>query len=350
MCKHAMHHLLAELPKCEHHLHLEGALTPELLFVLAQRNNIELPREDAAFSSPASLKERYQRFSSLDDFLAYYYIGMNSLVESRDFESLAWSYFERAASEGVMHAEVFFDPQAHLVRGISYNTVLQGFSAARQRAERELNLSSELICCFLRHLPVQDCLSTFQLPDIQASYKSGQVKAIGLDSSEKPFPPQHFEAIYEQAKALGLRRTAHAGEEGPAEYIRAALDVLGVQRIDHGIHLADDTELLQRVAREGIMLTVCPLSNVLLRCVSSVDQVPIRKFLDAGVSFSINSDDPAYFGGHFILDNYCAVQEAFDLSVSDWRRICEGSIRGSWCGEARKHEMLAKLDSVLARA
>lgn len=348
MCKHTLHDLVAALPKCEHHIHLEGALTPELLFDLADKNCIDLPENDPAFSTPVALKARYNQFSCLDDFLGYYYVGMSVLVKSEDFEALAWSYFQRAKSEGVMHAEVFFDPQAHLPRGVSYDTVLTGFLAAKRRAE-ELDITSELICCFLRHLPVQDCLSTFQLPEVQASYASGQIIGIGLDSSEKPFPPGDFKAIYEQAQALGLRRTAHAGEEGPADYILSALDVLDMERIDHGIHLVDDSKLLKRVADQGILLSVCPLSNVLLRCVSSVDQLPIREFLNAGVNFSINSDDPAYFGGHYILDNYCAVQEAFDLSATDWQKICEGAIRGSWCSEARKQSMLARLETVLAK-
>lgn len=343
MCKTAIHSLLQALPKCEHHLHLEGALTPTVLFALAAKNRIVLPAEDAAFASPDSLKERYNRFTSLDDFLHYYYIGMSVLVDASDFEALAWDYFQHAASDGVVHAEVFFDPQAHLSRGIGYDIVLAGFSAARERAATHLGITSELICCFLRHLPAPECLQTFELPEVQASFKSGAVIGIGLDSSESPFPPELFTEIFQKAKALGLRRTAHAGEEGPATYIGSALDELEVGRIDHGIRLAEDDALLKRVAAEKTMLSLCPLSNVLLRCVSSVADLPIRKFLDLGVPFSINSDDPAYFGGHYILDNYCAVQDAFQLSVVEWTGICETSIAGSWCEDARKEEMLAML-------
>jgi adenosine deaminase len=279
--------------------------------------------------------------------LHYYYIGMSVLIDSSDFEALAWDYFQHAAADGVMHAEVFFDPQAHLERGVTYKTALAGFGQARERAEKELGVSSELICCFLRHLPVADSKAAFEMEEVQNSFANGQIIGIGLDSSETPFPPELFADIYSKAKSLGMRRTAHAGEEGPSAYIKTSLDELRVERIDHGIRLAEDPELLERVAKEGIMLTVCPMSNVLLRCVTKVSELPIRKFLDAGVRFSINSDDPAYFGNNYILDNYCAVQDAFDLSVAEWTLICENGIRGSWCSEARKENMLARLKSVV---
>lgn len=347
MCKSYLHGFLQALPKCEHHLHLEGALTPQLLFQLAANNGVQLPKDDPAFESIAALQDRYARFTSLDDFLHYYYIGMSVLVSAADYEALAWDYFEHASRDGVVHAEVFFDPQAHLSRGIPFAAVLSGFKVARSRAAKELGISSELICCFLRHLPASDGLATFKLEELQASFKNGDVSGIGLDSSESDFPPELFTEIYQQAKALGIKRTAHAGEEGPAAYVRSALDVLDVQRIDHGIRSADDAELLKRLAANGTMLSVCPLSNVLLQCVKKVAELPIRKFLDAGVAFSINSDDPAYFGNHYILDNYCAVQEAFDLSIEEWQTIGEASIRGSWCDDARKDELLARLETVL---
>lgn len=243
----------------------------------------------------------------------------------------------------------FFDPQAHIARGVSYDVALAGFMAARKRAEAELGISSELILCLLRHLPAQECASTFDIAEVQASFKRGDIIGLGLDSSENGFPPDLFTSTYENAKALGLRRTAHAGEEGPPTYITSALDDLGVERIDHGIRLAEDPVLLERVAKQGTMLTVCPMSNVFLRCVSDVSELPIRKFLDAGVSFSLNSDDPAYFGGNYILDNYCAVHKAFDLSVAEWKTICENGIRGSWCSDSRKQVMLNRLDDVVAK-
>ncbi|KAK4545196.1 hypothetical protein LTR36_003375 [Oleoguttula mirabilis] len=328
-------------------MHLEGALTPSVLFQLAAKNKVQLPSDDPAFSSPSALVKRYNQFTSLDDFLHYYYIGMSVLVDASDFEALAWDYFTHASADGVVHAEVFFDPQAHLSRGVEYNVVLSGFTAARDRARSEFGISSELICCFLRHLPAADGLATYKLEDVQASFRSGQVIGIGLDSSESPFPPEMFKDIYHEAKALGLKRTAHAGEEGPAAYIRSALDNLDVGRIDHGIRLAEDPALLERVSKQQILLSVCPISNVLLRCVSSVAELPIRMFLDQGVRFSINSDDPAYFGNNYLLANYCAVQDAFDLSKDEWAGICEAGISGSWCSAERKDEMLAMLKSVV---
>ena len=329
-------------------MHLEGALTPKLLFQLAEKNQVTLPNDDPVFKSIDSLRERYNQFQNLDDFLQYYYIGMSVLQSSTDFEALAWDYFEHAKADGVVHAEVFFDPQAHTSRGVSFDTILSGFQAARKRAWAELEVSSELICCFLRHLPVPDSRETFGLEALQSALRRGDIAGIGLDSSEKDFPPELFKDIYQQAKTLGIKRTAHAGEEGPVSFIRSATDVLDVQRIDHGIRLADDPELLERIASRGLMLSVCPLSNVLLNCATSVAELPIRKFLDAGVSFSINSDDPAYFANHYILDNYCAVQEAFSLSVSEWERICGASIRGSWCDDSRKEELLGRLKDVIA--
>lgn len=350
MCKLPIHEFLQNLPKCEHHVHLEGTLEPDLLFRLAAKNNIALPADDPAFTSPETLVARYTRFTSLDDFLHYYYIGMSVLLTASDFEELAFSYFSHASRDGVHHAEVFFDPQAHLSRSIPYSEILSGFTSARQRAATSFPtpLTTDLILCFLRHIPVPETLSTFSDPAIQASFLSGAITGIGLDSSEKPFPPELFTELYARAADLKtLRLTAHAGEEGPAAYIAGALDTLHVTRIDHGIRLAEDEELLKRVARQGTMLTMCPVSNLYLKCVPEISALPVRKFLEAGVRFSINSDDPAYFGGNYCLANYCAVQEAFDLGVEEWRWICESGIRGSWCGEERKEELLARLEEVV---
>lgn len=326
-------------------MHLEGAMAPHVLFVLAEKNNIALPQDDEAYKSPEALLERYRRFTSLDDFLHYYYVGMSALVTAADFEALAWDYFQHASSDGVAHAEVFFDPQAHTSRGVKYATVLEGFDRACKRAERELGVTSILTCCFLRHLPPADCLQLFQDEEVQKSYKTGLVRGIGLDSSEKDFPPENFTELYSKAKDLGLRLTAHSGEEGPASYISSALHNLGVTRIDHGIKLIDDPLLMEKVARDKILLTLCPLSNVVLRCVDTIQDVPIRKFLDAGVPFSINSDDPAYFGG-YILDNYLAVHRAFSLSAKEWGDIVRAGIEGSWCSDERKTELLHRLQSV----
>ncbi|KAI4248866.1 MAG: hypothetical protein L6R40_000878 [Gallowayella cf. fulva] len=326
-------------------MHLEGALSPTLLFTLAHRNGINLPptEDDPAFASPDALLDRYARFTSLDDFLHYYFIGMSSLIHAQDFEQLAWEYFQRAHSDGVIHAEVFFDPQAHTSRGIDYGVALDGFTKACRKAESEFGMTTNLILCFLRHLPVKDAAITFG--NAKNDLMGGRLAGIGLDSSEKGFPPGDWQAIYHEAKKSGIKRTAHAGEEGPVEYIREAVEKLDVERIDHGIRLAEDEELMRDVAEKNIMVTLCPLSNVRLQCVQSVTELPIRKFLDAGVSFSINSDDPAYFGG-YVLDNFCAVQEAFSLTVSEWIKIVNASIVGSWCEESRKTDMLSRLDDM----
>jgi len=346
MCHSPLHPFLADVPKCEHHMHLEGSLSPSLLFRLAAQNSINLPSPavDASFSSPESLRDRYKRFTSLDDFLHYYFIGMSVLLKPGDFEALAWEYFVRAKADGVLHAELFFDPQAHTGRGIAYRTVLRGFEAACRRAERELGISTLLILCFLRHLPVTSAEETFRTAE--GDLKNGVLAGIGLDSSENDFPPELFRTVYASAKAAGIRRTAHAGEEGPASYVRGAMSSLDVQRIDHGIRLAEDKALMAEVAQRKMLVTLCPLSNVRLRCVKSVEQLPIRSFLDAGVSFSINSDDPGYFGG-YILDNYCSVQEAFGLTMEDWVRIGRAGIEGSWCGDERKADLMERLDRVV---
>ena len=327
-------------------MHLEGALSPSLLFTLAARNSVTLPTSDAAFASSAALLDRYTRFSSLDDFLHYYYIGIECLIKKQDFEQLAWEYFLKAKSDGVVHAEVFFDPQAHTGRGIAYETVVEGFSTACQRAERELGLSTKLILCMLRHLPVEDSTTTYN----QAKFdlETGRLAGLGLDSSEKGFPPGAWKEIYRTAKTKGIRRTAHAGEEGPVEYIREALSELDVERIDHGIRLAEDKDLMREVADKKILVTMCPLSNVRLRCVKHIAELPIRLFLDNGVMFSINSDDPAYFGG-YILDNYCAVQEACNLTAREWEEITRAGMEGSWCNRTRRIQLLELLNETMVR-
>ncbi|KAH7077137.1 hypothetical protein FB567DRAFT_534608 [Paraphoma chrysanthemicola] len=352
MCKSELHSLIASLPKCEHHLHLEGCLSPSLVFQLASKNNITLPSasEDPAYASPEALAARYNHFTDLNSFLAYYYRALDVVITQDDFEMLGWEYFTTAAADGVKHAEVFFDPQSHTARGISLDTVVKGFEAACKRAEKELGVTSKLIMCFLRHLPVQESRDTMAAA-VAGGYFEGEervIEGLGLDSSEVGFRPELFEEMYAQAEKMGVRRTAHAGEEGDPTYISGALDALRAERIDHGIRLVEDPALLERVVKEDIMLTVCPLSNVCLRAVENVAQVPIRKFLEAGVKFSLNSDDPAYFGG-YILKNYCAVQDAFNLNVEEWKVIVQNSIEGSWCGEQRKKELLAMLEDCVQK-
>jgi len=345
-----MHGFLQELPKCEHHIHIEGSISPTLLFTLAQANNVPLPDSDIdpSFSSATALESRYERFTSLQDFLHYYFIGMSVLITSSDFESLAYEYFTRAHHDGVHHAEIFFDPQAHTHRGILYSTVVNGLTAAQKRAERDFGLTSKLILCFLRHMSETDAESTYQEAVAVGHFSDGTVAGIGLDSSEVGFSPEIFREVYASAKKAGIRRTAHAGEEGDTSYIAKALDICHVERIDHGIRLVEDEALLKRVAKEKRLVTVCPLSNVRLKCVTKVADLPIRRFLDEGIRFSINSDDPAYFGG-YILDNYCAVQEAFGLSIDDWKYIADGAIDGSWCNKERKAALFHKVEICVSK-
>lgn len=349
MCQTTLHEFLKSLPKCEHHVHLEGCLTPQLIFQLSQRNNKPLPdpATNPAYESVEALTSRYHHFTSLDDFLSFYFEGMGVLLHESDFEDLAWNYFQKAAKDGVHHAEVFFDPQVHQKRGISYSTVSNGFVAGCKRAERELGMTTRLILCFVRHLPVHSARDVYEEALNKGDFESnsGRVHGIGWSSTEVGPPKDMFRELYASASAKGIPLTAHAGEEGDPTYISTALE-LGAQRIDHGIRVVEDPTLMKRVAEEGILLTVCPLSNVRLRTVDSLKNVPIRTFLDNGVHFSINSDDPAYFGG-YILDNYCAVQEAFGLSVREWRRIAETSVKKSWVGDDRKDELLRRIDACI---
>lgn len=341
MCQHPLHEFIAGLPKCEHHVHLEGCLTPELIFQLAARNGVTLPQDDPAFASIEALADRYERFANLDDFLHYYFEAMAVLQSESDFSDLAWAYFLKAHADGVHHAEVFFDPQVHQGRGIPYETIVAGFSEGCKRAERELGLSTRLILCFLRHLPVASANELYEKFLASGDYEKGTIHGLGWSSSEVGPPKDMFREIYASASQKNIRLTAHAGEEGDSTYISTALE-LGAQRIDHGINLIQDPELMQRVARENILLTVCPVSNVKLQCVKSVAEVPIRKFLEAGVKFSINSDDPAYFGA-YILENYCAVQEAHKLTIMEWRMVAENAVQESWIPDERKAELLERI-------
>lgn len=349
MCKTPMHEFLAALPKCEHHLHIEGTFEPELLFELAAKNNITLPADkDAAFASIESLKARYQTFANLDDFLGYYYIAMSALIDAADFDMLAYAYFKKAASQNVRHAEIFFDAQEHTKRGVAFETVVSGLKTAQRRAEKDFGITTELIMCLVKHLPLSSALETMNHAKDGGFFADGTLLAIGMDSSEKPFPPNMWTELYDAAKAAGIKRTMHAGEEGPADYVVQSLDLLGAQRIDHGLRTFEDEALVKRVVEEKIMLTTCPLSNLKLQCISDMSEFPLRKLLDAGVRFSINSDDPAYFGG-YILENYWVLQDTFGLTVREWEGIAKGAVLGSWCSEERKQQLLAEIDGVVSQ-
>ncbi|KAK0706360.1 hypothetical protein B0T26DRAFT_743642 [Lasiosphaeria miniovina] len=353
MCKTPLHGLLEALPKCEHHLHLEGTLSPELLFTLAERNQVALPA-DAAYASPAALRARYAAFTSLDDFLDFYNAGVVVLRTAADFEELAYAYLSRAArTANVRHAEVFFDPQAHTARGVAVATVVAGFHAAALRAQADHVVSALLVPCLLRHLPVDDaaaCFDAMLAAGLFSPTGTGNpplLAGLGLCSTELARPPSAWAGIFAAAAAQGIRRTAHAGEEGPAAYVAGALDHLGAQRIDHGTHAVDDSDLLARLAAQRVLVTACPVSNVVLRVSPSLKDTPLRAYLAAGVRFSVNSDDPAYFGDMYLQEVYCAVQEAFAFSVDDWALIARSAIEGSWCGDERKRSIGRELDKVL---
>lgn len=334
---------LKELPKCEHHLHLEGTLEPALLFSLAERNNITLPSHFPP--TVEACNERYSNFADLQDFLDHYYIGMSVLITEQDFYELAMEYFEKAARDGCLHSEVFFDPQGHVERGIHVDTVVNGFNRACEDANKEFGTTNKLIMCLLRHLPGSSGLET--IDSVTHHFESGKIHGLGLDSSEKPFPPELFIECYATVKdrhpEVGL--TAHAGEEGDHTFVTNSLDLLNVTRIDHGVNSHQDEELMDRLAKNRTMLSMCPLSNVKLQVVTDVSELPIRLFFDKNVPFSINSDDPAYFGG-YILDNYVAVHTRFGFTVSEWKQIALNGINGSWCHEDRKVELRNKVDEV----
>lgn len=338
-----MEHFLRELPKCEHHVHLEGTLEPELLFQLAERNGVALP--ETFPKSVAECHDRYGRFKDLQDFLDHYYVGMSVLKHEDDFFELGKAYFHKAHADGCLHSEVFFDPQAHAERGISLELVTRGLNRACQYATEQLGISTRLIMCLLRHLPPAHGLDTVK--QSLALYEEGLIHGLGLDSSEKPFPPELFTECYSliSSKFPSVGLTAHAGEEGDHSYVLNSLSHLNVTRIDHGVNTKQSEDLIKHVAENEIMLTLCPLSNKKLQVVQDISELPVELFLRNGVPFSINSDDPAYFGG-YILDNYLAVHDKFSLSLSDWCSISKNGIKGSWCSEDRKKELHLLVDKV----
>ncbi len=311
--------LIDRLPKAELHLHIEGSLEPELLFALAERNGVAIP-----FASVEDVRAAYS-FSNLQDFLNIYYQGMSVLLTEQDFFDLSWAYLQRAQADNVRHVEIFFDPQGHTERGVGFTTVLNGIESALKQAQIELGITYRLIMCFLRHLPEEDAFATLAM----AEPHLGRIHGVGLDSSELGHPPGKFARVFARARALGLHVTAHAGEEGPPEYVYEALDLLKVERIDHGNRALEDPALVQRIAAEGLTLTVCPLSNLRLCVIDDIALSPVRKMLDLGLKVTINSDDPAYFGG-YINDNFHAVAQALNLSEAELVRLAENSFTGSF--------------------
>jgi adenosine deaminase len=321
--------LLRTMPKAELHLHIEGTLEPELIFRLAARNGVAL-----AYPSVEALRAAYA-FSDLQSFLDIYYAGASVLVEEADFFDMAWAYFQHAAADNVVHAEIFFDPQTHTARGVPIEKVILGLHHACRRAHQELRISSKLILCFLRHLDEQDAFATLEAALPYREHFIG----IGLDSSERGHPPEKFARVYARCRELGFELVAHAGEEGPAAYIETALDLLEVRRIDHGVRCTESPALVERLARERVPLTVCPLSNVKLRVFDSLAQHNLPALLDAGLCVTVNSDDPAYFGG-YVNQNYVELfaalpqlgpRQAWQLAANSFEAaFVDDTMRARW--------------------
>jgi adenine deaminase len=327
--------LIDRLPKAELHLHIEGSLEPELLFALAARNGVAIP-----FASVEEVRAAYS-FSNLQDFLDIYYQGMSVLLTEDDFYDLTRAYLERAAADNVRHVEIFFDPQGHTTRGVAFETVLGGIERALRDGAMQLNISFRLIMCFLRHLSEEEAFATLE----QAMPHLHRIHGVGLDSSEVGHPPAKFQLVFAKARELGLHVTAHAGEEGPPEYVHEALDLLEVERIDHGNRALEDQTLVERIADEGLTLTVCPLSNLRLCVIGDMAQSPVRRMLDLGLKVTVNSDDPAYFGG-YINANFHAVAEALDLTEAEIVRLAENSFTGSFLPLADQVPHLAEIAEV----
>jgi len=325
------------LPKAELHLHIEGTLEPEMLFALAQRNGVTLP-----YASVEAARAAYD-FSNLQDFLDLYYQGTAVLLKKVDFFELTMAYLERARGQNIRHVEIFFDPQAHTGRGVAFTTVIDGILEALDTAERRWGTSAHLILCFLRHLDQEQAFETLE----EALPYRDRIIAVGLDSSEKGHPPAKFEAVFARAREEGFETVAHAGEEGPAAYVKEALDLLHVSRIDHGNRALDDPALVRRLANEGIPLTVCPLSNLRLGVIPSLDDHPLRRMLEAGLFVTVNSDDPAYFGG-YLNDNLAAVERALGLGSDDLADLARNSFRAAFLTDSEIADYCSEIDSLQA--
>ncbi len=327
------------LPKAELHIHIEGSLEPELMFALAARNRITLP-----YDSVEALRAAYD-FSNLQDFLDLYYRGAGVLINERDFYDLTWAYLARARADTVLHAEIFFDPQTHTERGVPFETVIGGIHGALAEGQDKLGISSKLILCFLRHLDEDAAQATL---DAALDHKH-RIVAVGLDSSESGHPPGKFTRVFARARREGFLAVAHAGEEGPAAYVREALDDLAVSRIDHGNRALEDDALTARLAAMRMPLTVCPLSNLKLRVVASMAAHPLPEMIAKGLMVTVNSDDPAYFGG-YVNDNYRALHDALDLSRDDFILLARNSFEAAFLDDAHKQALIARLDDYLATA
>ena len=327
--------LARALPKAELHLHIEGSLEPELLFELAQRNQVDIP-----FATVEDVRKAYE-FSELQDFLDIYYQGMGVLITEQDFYDLTFTYLKRVAADNVVHVEIFFDPQGHTERGVSFDTVMQGITKALADGKREFGITSHLIMCFLRHLDEADAIKTLE----QAQPWRDHILGVGLDSSELGHPPSKFVRVFEMARAAGYKCVAHAGEEGPPEYVWEALDLLKIDRLDHGNRALEDEKLVERLVAEEMTFTVCPLSNLKLCVVHDMRDHPMKAMLEAGIAATVNSDDPAYFGG-YINQNFDAIIDALDLNEDDVRTLAENSFKGSFLAQDAISEFIERAQSV----
>jgi adenosine deaminase len=332
---HIRKSFVERVPKAELHLHIEGTLEPELMFEFASRNRVALP-----YKSPDALRRAYD-FSDLQSFLDIYYQGTRVLLHDRDFYDLTWAYLNKAHEQNVRHAEIFFDPQAHTERDVPIGAILEGIHQALRDAERKFGISSCLILCFLRHLNGQDAMRTLEDALPYRQYFAG----VGLDSSERGHPPEKFADVFSRARGEGLFVVAHAGEEGPPDYVWQALDVLGASRIDHGVRCMEDPVLVERLRDDRVPLTVCPLSNVKLRVFDSIENHNLPKLLGAGLCVTINSDDPAYFGG-YINENFHAIYDAFDLEEAQICTLARNSLEAAFMDESRRQEILRELDEL----
>jgi len=328
----SMEAFIRRIPKAELHLHIEGTLEPEMMFELARKHRLALP-----YASVDQLRQAYS-FSNLQSFLDIYYQGADVLRDEDDFHALTSAYVRRAHADGVVHAEIFFDPQAHTARGVPFATVIGGIHSALEEARRALGITHRLILCFLRHLSAQDAMSTLEqaLPHVCA------ITAVGLDSSEAGHPPSKFAEVFARARSEGLLTVAHAGEEGPPEYVSEALDLLQVKRVDHGVRSAEDPALLARLVRDRVPLTVCPLSNVRLRVFDRMEDHNLKRLLRQGLCVTVNSDDPAYFGG-YVAENYLAAFRALVLSRADIVQLASNSFEASFLPQAEKEGWLAQV-------
>ncbi len=330
---------IAEMPKAELHLHIEGTLEPELMMSLARRNNVTLP-----YATVQDIRQAYE-FDCLQDFLDVYYLGMSVLQTRQDFFDLAWAYLKKMAAQHVTHVEVFFDPQGHTSRGVAFDTVLSGLTDAFDKAKRDFGITSKLIMCFLRHLSEDEAFDTLA----HACACKSHIHGVGLDSSESGHPPSKFRRVFAEARERGFTPVAHAGEEGPPSYVLEALDDLRIERIDHGNRAMEDASLVKRIAGSGMAMTVCPLSNQRLQVVPDLKDHPLRRMLEAGICATVNSDDPSYFGG-YVNDNYLAVAEALNLSHAEIVQLARNSFIGSFMNETDKRAAVAHFDEFVDKA